>query len=90
MVADSFEITLIFSGLNQKLQRIFASQDLIAPLKPKRKRCGALEEVYMCARRYMFLVWHDLVYEQQHWKSNIHTGYSARSFKLSPNLPRSR
>ena len=59
-VADKFNVTLIFSGLNKKLQRMFASQDLIAPKSPKLKRCGILEEVCISARGYIcswFLTW---------------------------------
>ena len=55
-VADTFNITLIFSGLNKKLERMFANQDLIAPKSPKLKRCGVLEEVCISATGYMFLI----------------------------------
>ena len=50
MVADAFEMTLIFSGLNKKVRRMFMEQDLIAPKKQKEKTCFDLDEV----RRYKY------------------------------------
>ena len=53
MVADGFEMTLIFSGLNKKVRRMFMEQDLIAPKKQKNKTCFDLDEVrkYKCCAR---------------------------------------
>ena len=59
MVAEAFDITLIFSGLNKKLQRMFSQQQLIAPVTTKKTGCAAQEEVCvrLCTCAFTYLAW---------------------------------